>query len=217
MTTAKKNDPELWQEVKEEITQSDKGGEPGEWSARKAQLAVQMYKRRGGTYADDGPDQDETDLNQWSEEDWGTKSGANSSDTGERYLPKDVRMVLTEDEYQRSTAKKQSDTQDGSEQFSDQPEDVQDKVAQMKESGPTYDMLYERAQDLEIDGRSEMSKEDLLKAIRHSTDDNGRAKGSKAALNAKTKSELYQHAQDCNIPGRSDMTKSELVDALAKT
>ncbi|MBQ4806136.1 aspartate-semialdehyde dehydrogenase [Phaeobacter sp. HS012] len=216
MTTAKKNNPELWQEVKKEITQSDKGGEPGEWSARKAQLAVQMYKRRGGTYADKGPDQDETDLNQWSEEDWGTKSGAKSSDTGERYLPKDVRMVLTEDEYRRSTAKKQSDTHDGSEQFSDQPDDVQDKVAQIMETGPTYDMLYERAQDLGIDGRSEMSKEDLLNAIRQSTDDNGRAKGSKAALNARSKSELYQRAKDRDVSGRSEMCKSELVDALAK-
>ncbi|MFV1463767.1 MULTISPECIES: aspartate-semialdehyde dehydrogenase [unclassified Phaeobacter] len=217
MTTAKKNDPELWEEVKEDLTKSGKGGEPGEWSARKAQLAVQEYKRRGGTYAEDGPDQEDTDLNQWSEEDWGTKSGADSSETGERYLPKEVRMILTEKEYRRSTRKKQSDTRDGQEQFSDQPEDVQEKVARIKESGPTYDMLYERAQDLDIAGRSDMDKDALMMAIRVATDENGRAKGSKAALNAHTKAELYERAQDQGISGRSDMSKADLVDALAKS
>jgi hypothetical protein len=29
---------------------SDKGGKAGQWSARKAQLAVQAYKKAGGGY-----------------------------------------------------------------------------------------------------------------------------------------------------------------------
>ena len=48
--TAEKTDPALWEKVKNEITKGDKGGDPGEWSARKAQLAVQEYKARGGGY-----------------------------------------------------------------------------------------------------------------------------------------------------------------------
>ena len=47
MSSAKKSDPELWEEMKEELKASDKGSDPGEWSARKAQLAVQEYKKRG--------------------------------------------------------------------------------------------------------------------------------------------------------------------------
>ncbi len=106
MSSAEKTDPDLWEDVKEEITASDKGGEPGQWSARKAQLAVQEYKRRGGGYTDDSPKQEDTDLHQWTEEDWGTKSGAPSAQSGERYLPQKVRMLLTQNEYARSTRDK---------------------------------------------------------------------------------------------------------------
>ncbi|WP_299784376.1 Rho termination factor N-terminal domain-containing protein [uncultured Marivita sp.] len=211
MSSAKKTDPDLWEEVKEEFMQSDKGGDPGQWSARKAQLAVQEYKKRGGGYEDDGPDQEDTDLHEWTEEDWGTKSGDTSDNTGERYLPKNVRMLLTEDEYARSTQKKK----DGAQQFVDQPDDVKDKVSYIKENGPTKDMLMERAQDLGIEGRSSMDKDELLDAIEDATDENGRGKGSVAALEQKSKDELYEMAQERDIDGRSDMTKDELVKALS--
>ncbi|WP_179381231.1 Rho termination factor N-terminal domain-containing protein [Jannaschia marina] len=211
MSDAKKTDPDLWEEVKDEMMQSDKGGEPGQWSARKAQMAVQEYKKRGGGYADDGPDQDETDLHEWTEEDWGTKSGGESAETGERYLPKKVRMLLTEDEYARSTQKKK----DGTAQFVDQPDDVKEKVARIKEDGPTKEMLMERARDLHIEGRSDMDKDALLDAIEAATDENGRGKGSKVALEQKTKDELMDMAQDRDIEGRSDMDKAELVEALS--
>ncbi|MGR3469143.1 MAG: Rho termination factor N-terminal domain-containing protein [Shimia sp.] len=211
MSSAKKADPELWDEVKEEITESAKGGDPGQWSARKAQMAVQEYKKRGGGYEDDGPDQEDTDLHEWTEEDWGTKSGAESGDSGERYLPKKVRMLLTEDEYARSTQKKKH----GDHQFVDQPDDVKEKVSHIKENGPTKAILMDRAQDLDISGRSDMTKDELLEAIEDATDENGRAKGSKVALKEKTKGDLYDIAQERDVEGRSDMTKNELVEALA--
>lgn len=213
MADAKKTDPDLWEEVKQEYMESDKGGDRGQWSARKAQLAVQEYKRRGGGYDDDGPDQEDTDLHQWTEEDWGTRSGGKSDDTGERYLPKKVRMLLTEDEYARSTQKKK----DGETQFVDQPDDVKEKVAHIKKNGPTKDMLMERAQDLDITGRSDMTKDELLDAIEAATDENGRGKGSVAALEQKTKDALYDMAQSRDISGRSEMTKDELVKALASS
>ncbi|MCQ8183885.1 Rho termination factor N-terminal domain-containing protein [Parvularcula maris] len=212
MAEAKKTDPELWEEVKEEVKESDKGGDPGQWSARKAQLAVQKYKKRGGGYEDDGPDQDETDLHEWTEEDWGTKSGGESGETGERYLPKKVRMLLTEDEYARSTKKKKN----GDGQYVDQPDDVKEKVSKIKDGGPTKEMLMERAEDLEIEGRSSMTKDELLDAIEDATDENGRKKGSENALQGKTKEELYDMAQDQDIDGRSDMSKDELIEALNK-
>ena len=86
--SAKRTDPELWEQVKDEVTEGDKGGDPGEWSARKAQLAVSEYKKRGGGYDESGPSQDETHLHEWTEEDWGTRSGGEAGETGERYLPK---------------------------------------------------------------------------------------------------------------------------------
>lgn len=215
MSSARKTDPDLWEEVKQEYMDSDKGGEPGQWSARKAQLSVQAYKRRGGGYEDEGADQEDTDLHQWTEEDWGTKSGEESGETGERYLPKKVRMVLTEDEYRRSTQKKKSDSHQGDEQFSDQPDDVKEKVARIKDNGPTKEMLMERARDLDISGRSDMNKDELLEAIGEATDENGRAKNSEAGLNNLNKDELYEKAQDEEIEGRSSMNKDELVEALS--
>ena len=47
---AERTHPELWEEVKAEVKEGEKGGKAGEWSARKAQLAVQEYKKRGGGY-----------------------------------------------------------------------------------------------------------------------------------------------------------------------
>ena len=153
MTTAKESDPELWETVEDDFMASDKGGEPGQWSAHKAQLAVQEYGRRGGGYENSGPEQDETDLNAWSDEDWGTRSGEASLDSGERYRPLKVQMLLTEEEYRRSTDAKALDTLDEDNQFSAQPADVREKVATMKNSGPHVDIVRKRARDLEIDGQ----------------------------------------------------------------
>jgi hypothetical protein len=61
--TANKSDPKLWDEVKRDVTEGDKGGEPGQWSARKAQMSVQEYKKRGGRY--EGGDKEDTSLRQW--------------------------------------------------------------------------------------------------------------------------------------------------------
>ena len=44
----KYTDPKLRDQVKEEIQQGDKGGKPGQWSARKAQFMASEYKKRGG-------------------------------------------------------------------------------------------------------------------------------------------------------------------------
>ena len=46
-------------------------------------------------------------LSNWTKEEWGTKSGKNSTQgskaTGERYLPKKARAALSDKEYARST------------------------------------------------------------------------------------------------------------------
>lgn len=167
--TARKTDPELWQQVKDEVTESDKGGRPGQWSARKAQLAVQEYKRRGGGYDEEsGPDKEETHLQEWTEQDWDTASGERSRDTGERYLPDKAREALSEEEYRRSSEKKRKDLGRGK-QFSQQPADIQEKTAPYT-SERTKAELYERAQELDISGRSRMTKEELRRAVNTSED-----------------------------------------------
>ncbi len=105
--------------MKTEVTKGDKGGKPGQWSARKAQLAVNEYKHEGGGYK--GEKAPDNHLVEWQHEDWGTKSGAESGKTGERYLPKEAREALTDGDYQRTTAKKRADSAKGK-QFSAQPQ-----------------------------------------------------------------------------------------------
>ena len=212
MSDAKRTDPDLWDEVKKEATDSDKGGELGQWSARKAQMAVQEYKKRGGGYDEEGgPSKEDTHLHEWTEEDWGTKSGGASGETGERYLPKAVRMLLTEDEYARSTARKRG----AEEQFVDQPDDVREKVARIRDGGPTKAMLEERAADLGIEGRSSMTKDELTAAIEEAVDENGRKRGGRASLEAMTADELAEMARYRDVEGRSGMSKGELIEALA--
>lgn len=132
VTTAQRTEPELWEIVKAEITASDKGGHAGEWSARKAQMAVQEYKRRGGGY--NGPKRSDNHLVQWTREEWGTRSGKESLKTGERYLPKLARAALTDEEYRRTTHKKRADLREGL-QFSPQPADIARKTALFRSRG----------------------------------------------------------------------------------
>lgn len=170
--TAEKSDPKLWEKVKKEVTRSGKGGRPGQWSARKAQMATQEYKARGGGY--EGGKSEDNHLEQWTEEEWGTKSGRKSADTGERYLPKKARENLSKEDYERTTRKKRADTRRGK-QFSSQPKDVARKTARHRDTGksgsrggsgePTKAELYAKAKERDVPGRSRMSKAELMKAV----------------------------------------------------
>jgi hypothetical protein len=168
--TAQKTNPKLWEKVKAKITKGDKGGEPGQWSARKAQMAVAEYKKAGGGYA--GRKSADNHLQQWQDDDWGTKSGKESRDTGERYLPRKSREALTDSEYKRSTEKKKADTRKGK-QFSKQPRDIAKKAAAARKSagkssassGTTKAQLMEQARKSDVPGRSRMSKAELERAL----------------------------------------------------
>ena len=88
-TVAVKANPELWEEVKNKWMKGAKGGPAGKWNARKAMLAVNEYKRRGGKYK--GKKDPQNSLKKWEKEKWGYIDGDKSS----RYLPKKVRESLT--------------------------------------------------------------------------------------------------------------------------
>jgi len=44
--------PEMRKELFNKIKAGNKGGNPGEWSARKAQMLAKEYKAKGGGYRD---------------------------------------------------------------------------------------------------------------------------------------------------------------------
>ena len=159
--TAERTDPALWEEVKQEVTAGSKGGRPGQWSARKAQLAVAQYKKRGGGYR--GAHDPDNALHRWTKEDWGTRSGEESGKTGERYLPKAAREELSDDEYRRTTARKRDNTRKGR-QFSAQPADIARKTRRHHDHR-TRAALYEQARKRDIPGRSKMTRDQLIAAL----------------------------------------------------
>lgn len=163
--TPERTDSALWERVKAEVTRGAKGGRPGQWSARKAQLAVQQYKKAGGGYR--GTKAPDNHLLEWERQEWGTKSGRPSRDTGERYLPRKAREELSDTEYRRTSAKKRADTAKGR-QFSAQPPDVARKAARARRDGdaPTRAALLEQARRAGIAGRSRMRKAELVRALR---------------------------------------------------
>ena len=70
-------------------------------------------------------------LKDWSKQDWGTKSGKKSSETGERYLPKKAREALSDSEYAATTAAKRKAKSSGK-QHSPQPKKIAEKTAKFR-------------------------------------------------------------------------------------
>ena len=111
----KYTDPDLREEIKEEIKQSDKGGRPGQWSARKSQLLTKEYERRGGGYKGE-KDESQRNLQRWTEEDWQTQEGdtrARSGDETARYLPKEAWEKMSDEEKQETEKKKREGSRHG--------------------------------------------------------------------------------------------------------
>jgi len=131
--TAKKKNPALWSRIKSAVKSGSKGGRAGQWSARKAQLAVQRYKKSGGGYK--GKKTGKTGLSRWTKQKWGTRSGKPSVQgkkaTGERYLPKKARQALSPQEYGASTRAKRKATKAGK-QVSAQPKKIARKTAKYR-------------------------------------------------------------------------------------
>jgi len=85
MSTATKTNPGLWKRIVASVKSGSKGGDSGEWSARKAQIAVKRYKDAGGGYK--GAKSESNSLSKWSKQEWTTSSGK-PSEGKRRYLPK---------------------------------------------------------------------------------------------------------------------------------
>ena len=126
--------PELRNRIKNRIMASSKGGKPGQWSARKAQLVALEYKKSGGSYSGSKSSKQKS-LSKWTKEEWGTKSGKPSTQgskaTGERYLPKKARQALSSSEYAATSKAKREGMKKGK-QFVKQPKSIAKKTAKYR-------------------------------------------------------------------------------------
>jgi hypothetical protein len=106
----------------------------GKHSARAMQLAGKIYKEKGGAYTGEKTSAQKS-MSKWTKEDWGTKSGKNSTvgakATGERYLPKKAREALTPAEYAATTKAKRAGAAAGK-QFVKQPKRIAAKTAKFR-------------------------------------------------------------------------------------
>lgn len=98
--------PALRESLKAQILAGDKGGLPGQWSARKAQMLAQQYKAQGGGYL--GPKSPtQQSLERWTSEDWTTidrgkaeRYDAQGRLVMKRYLPAKAWAMLSPAERQ---------------------------------------------------------------------------------------------------------------------
>jgi len=108
--------PSLRATILASVKAGTEGGKAGQWSARKAQIVAQRYKKAGGGYT--GPKTSkQKSLSKWTAEKWTTKSGKPSTQgpkaTGERYLPKKAIQSLTSAQYAATSRKKRAGTKAG--------------------------------------------------------------------------------------------------------
>ena len=124
MATAVKKNPALWEKAKAQA----KAKMGGKHSARAMQLAVSIYKKKGGTYSGA---KKETGLSKWTKQKWRTKSGKPSGQTGERYLPEKAIKSLSSAEYAATTRAKREGSRQGK-QFVAQPKSIAQKTKKFR-------------------------------------------------------------------------------------
>jgi hypothetical protein len=106
--------PSLRESIKKRIMDGSRGGRPGQWSARKAQLVAQEYRRAGGGYRGK-PAKTQRSLNKWTRERWTTADGKPALRKGKmtRYLPAKAWKRLTPEQRRATIAKKISGDKKG--------------------------------------------------------------------------------------------------------
>ena len=111
--------PDLRAKIKDEVMAGDKGGRPGQWSARKAQLVAHEYVAEGGGYKHERTETQEH-LKEWGEEKWHTADGkpaiqddGKSGETTHRYLPDKAWGELSPEERKATDEKKVRGSREG--------------------------------------------------------------------------------------------------------
>jgi hypothetical protein len=110
-------DNELRERLKRKIMAGSKGGKPGQWSARKAQLLAIEYEKAGGRYRG-RPKRQQQSLKKWTNEKWRTRDGKPAIRKGgtRRYLPSKAWDSLTPGQ-QRATDRKKIENSKKGKQF----------------------------------------------------------------------------------------------------
>ena len=124
MSTAKKSNPGKWKRIVAAVKAGSKGGRPGQWSARKAQIAAARYKKSGGGYK--GPKKASNSLSKWSKQKWRTSDGS-KSEGKKRYLPDAAWKALSSAEKAATNRAKAAGNKQGK-QFVRQPKNIAAKV-----------------------------------------------------------------------------------------
>ena len=161
-------EPELRERLKEQIKAGDKGGKPGQWSARKSQLLVREYEKAGGGYVDEGhrtPAQQH--LKDWEDQDWHTASGdadARGQGGTARYLPDVAWQLLSAEEQQATDTRKRS-----------ADEQVVDNTAAAREARAAAELLTMSAADAGRRVRA-MSTRSALERARTAEQEHGKAR-----------------------------------------
>jgi hypothetical protein len=119
----------LRERLKNKIMAGSKGGDPGEWSARKAQLLAMEYKKSGGGYSGSKTSKQKS-LSKWTKEKWRTSDGSPSKGT-KRYLPSKAWESLTPAEKRATNAAKAKGNAKGK-QFVAQPKSIKKKTAKYR-------------------------------------------------------------------------------------
>lgn len=120
MSTATKSNPGLWKRIVSRVKSGSSGGDSGEWSARKSQIAVKAYKKAGGGYR--GAKSSSNSLSKWSKQDWTTSSGK-PSEGKRRYLPKAAWKALSPAQRAATNKAKAAGNSKGK-QFVSQPKNI---------------------------------------------------------------------------------------------
>jgi len=128
MSTATKSKPELWKRIVANVKAGSKGGNANEWSARKAQLAVALYKKSGGGYQ--GKKSSSNSLSKWTKQNWTTSSGKPSGGK-RRYLPEKAWKALSPSQRNATNRAKAQGNSQGK-QFVPQPKKIAQKVKRFR-------------------------------------------------------------------------------------
>lgn len=114
--------PELRERIKNQVMAGSKGGKPGQWSARKAQLVAQKYEAAGGGYTG-SKTKEQKKLSKWTKEKWQTsdKKPADRPGGTTRYLPKKAWDKLSPAEKAATNKKKQEGSRAGKQFVSNTP------------------------------------------------------------------------------------------------
>lgn len=116
MSVAVKTKPALWESAKQEA----KSKIGGKHSARAMQLAVSIYKKKGGGYK--GEKSESNKLSKWTKQDWKTSSGK-PSEGKRRYLPGKAWSALSAAQKAATNRAKAEGNKEGK-QFVAQPKSV---------------------------------------------------------------------------------------------